>query len=247
MDKPSSASNKILASLDAPVRARLIPHLERISLRSSVPLHEIGRPVTQVYFPLDCMASMVVRMADGDEIEAGTIGNEGMVGVPALMDGASPFVETFVQIPGTALRMPLDRFHRELSRGGGLAEAVSRYTRNLLRLIVQSSACNLAHSIPQRCARMLLICSDSVSRDTFRVTQEFLAELLAVRRASVTVVAGKLKAAKLLEYKNGVVTIRDREGLELVACECYRVIRTQLDLDQRLGSERLAQTGSRSR
>jgi CRP-like cAMP-binding protein len=228
------AANKLLASLDRADRDRLIPHFEHLELRSSVPLHEIGAPVTHVYFPVDFMASMVVRMADGDEIESGTIGNEGIVGVPALMDGDTPFVETFVQIPGSGLRMPIGRFQSELARNGGLAEAVSEYTRNLLRLIVQSSACNLAHSVRQRCARMLLVCSDSVSRDTFRVTQEFLSELLAVRRASVTVIAGKLKAAKLLSYRNGVVTILDREGLERVSCECYRVIRAQLDLDQRV-------------
>ncbi len=238
MDRSAASANKLLASLDRADLSRLISHLEPVELKSSLPLHEIGAPVSHVFFPLDFMASMVVRMADGSEIESGTIGNEGIVGVPALMDGDIPFVETFVQIPGTALRLSLDRFRRELARGGGLADAVSEYTRNLLRLIVQSSACNLAHSLPQRCARMLLICSDSVSRDTFRITQEFLAELLAVRRASVTVIAGKLKAAGLLQYRNGTVTIRDRAGLERASCECYRVIRAQLDLDQRVRSDR---------
>lgn len=246
MDRSVPTANKLLASLERADLNRLIPHLESIDLKSSVPLHEIGTPVTHVFFPLDFMASMVVRMADGDEIESGTIGNEGIVGVPALMDGDTPFVETFVQIPGHALRLPIDRFRRELARNGELADAVSGYTRNLLRLIVQSSACNLAHSLPQRCARMLLVCSDSVSRETFRVTQEFLAELLAVRRASVTVIAGKLKAAGLLQYHNGVVTIRDRAGLEKVSCECYRVIRTQLDLAQRLRSDRPPRLGRRS-
>jgi CRP-like cAMP-binding protein len=245
MDRLLASANKLLASLDAPDRDRLIPYLERLELQSSVPLHEIGAPVTHVYFPLDFMASMVVRMANGDEIESGTIGNEGVVGVPALMDGDTPFVETFVQIPGSALRMPIGRFRSELARNGGLAEAVSEYTRNLLRLIVQSSACNLAHSLRQRCARMLLVCSDSVSRDTFRVTQEFLSELLAVRRASVTVIAGKLKTAGLLSYRNGIVTIRDRPELERVACECYRVIRAQLDLDQRVRSEAGARRAKR--
>jgi CRP-like cAMP-binding protein len=243
MDRSAASANKLLASLDRADLNRLIPHLERLEMRSSEPIHEIGAPVTHVFFPLDLMASMVVRMADGDEIEAGTIGNEGVVGVPALMDVDLPFVETFVQVPGTAARMPLQRFQRELARNGALADAVSEYTRNLLRLIVQSSACNLAHSLRQRCARMLLVCSDSVSRDTFHVTQEFLAELLAVRRASVTVIAGKFKAAGLIRYRNGVVTIRDRPGLERVSCECYRVIRAQLDLDQRLRSERPPRAG----
>jgi len=165
-------------------------------------------------------------MADGSTVEVATIGNEGVVGLAAYLgDGSSP-METFVQIPGEAVRLDAGAFRHEIrGAGGALRDEIGRYAQALLTQVGQSAACNRVHAIDERCARWLLMSHDRVVGDQIRLTQEFLAEMLGVRRAGVSHAAGLLKRRKLIEYRRGLIYVLDRKGLEKAACECYALIR----------------------
>jgi CRP-like cAMP-binding protein len=219
--------NRILASLSAADHRRILVSLEPVTLRRREPLYEPGEPVTHVFFPRTAVASIVTRMAEGGTIEVATIGNEGVVGLHVLFGNGNFPMDIFVQIPGEAARMDVRAFRRELASGGGLAVPVSRYAQALFVQVGQTAACNRVHSIEQRCARWLLMSHDRVLGDRISLTQEFLAEMLGVRRAGVTAAAGSLRKRKLIAYRRGEIRILDRKGLEHAACECYRFIRSE--------------------
>jgi hypothetical protein len=169
-------------------------------------------------------------MGDGSSIEIATVGNEGIVGVPVFLTAESMGARDFynVQVPGRAVAVS-SRSFLEATGLDPLRGLVMRYTQALFSQVAQQVACNVLHSVVERCSRWMLLTHDRVGSDEFPLTQEFLAQMLGVRRASVTVAAGTLQSAGLIRYSRGQIAIIDRDGLENRACECYRIIRTEFD------------------
>ena len=159
----------------------------------------------------------------------GVVGREGMAGVPAFLGADRSPTEVFCQIPGECLRLPVAVFKEEVRQDGPFRAVIQRYTQALLNLVFQSTACNHHHTVDSRCARWLLMTHDRVGADEMPLTQEILAMMLGVRRASVTEAAGVLQRAGFIIYRRGRLTILDRAGLEAAACECYRVVRDEFD------------------
>jgi CRP-like cAMP-binding protein len=224
-DRPDR--NHILAALPPGDYRRVASKLEPAPFGKRQPLHEPDKRISHVYFPRTGVASIVARMSEGGTIEVATIGNEGVVGLSAYLGNGRSSMEVFVQIPGEAVRMSSGAFRQELRTGTALRDLIRRYTQALMTQIGQSAACNRAHSTVERCARWLLMTHDRVPGDEYSLTQEFLGEMLGVRRAGVTVAAGQLKRRHLIDYRRGRIRILDRKGLEKAACECYALIRSE--------------------
>jgi CRP-like cAMP-binding protein len=219
----SQMENRLLAALPDPTRTALIGRAERITLEQKAVLVERGAAVSELYFPLSGLLSIVVRVNDSAAVEVATAGNEGFVGAPAYLGAALSSTEVVVQIPGDALQVPLDALPGE---AGPLLE---RYIAALMTQMSQSTACNYLHSVGQRLCRWLLATHDRVKGDELELTQEFLAQMLAVRRPTVSEVAGVLQEAGIIEYRRGRIRILDRARLEQGACECYGIVRAELD------------------
>lgn len=217
--------NRLLAALPDPDRQRLLAHTEPLEMTLRQPVYEPGRPIEHVYFPIDAVLSVLAVMDNGQAVEVATVGHEGMVGVPVFLGVSTSPGLAFCQVPGVALRMPAGSF-RELANGAGaVQELLQRYTYAFFTQISQGAACNRLHSVDQRLARWLLITQDRTGgKDQFLLTQEFMAQMLGVRRATVTEAAGRLAQAGLIGYRRGIVTVLDRPGLEAASCECYRII-----------------------
>lgn len=221
-------ANRILAALSTGTRERLLPAVTLVALPIKVVLFEPSQVIEAVHFPLDGVVSLVTPLEDGTIVEVATIGNEGIVGVP-LLHGGTLAVRAISQVPGHSARMDAAAFLTEVQRGGELGTLVSRYLPALLGQVAQAAACNRLHTTEERLSRWLLMSHDRVGVDEFPITHEFLGQMLGSRRATVTLSAGILQAARLIRYHRGLVTILDRVGLEEVACECYTVIKRELD------------------
>jgi CRP-like cAMP-binding protein len=219
--------NRILSGLPGTDYRRLQPRLERVSLKVRDAIYDADQPMRHVYFPLSGVSSVVVDTEGGLAVEVGTIGNEGMVGTAVFLGADRQRMRSFQQITGEALRMATPAFKREIARRGALHERVSLHTQAWMSQIGQSVACNSRHAIEQRTCRWLLQTHDRVGVDEFHLTQEFLAQMLAVRRPSVTVAAGMLQRAGLITYQRGVITIADRHKLEAASCECYETVKQE--------------------
>ncbi|HEX6037965.1 Crp/Fnr family transcriptional regulator, partial [Longimicrobium sp.] len=219
--------NRILAALPPDEWERVRASLERVPLPFRTVLFEPNQAIAYVYFPEDAVVSILGIMEDGSAVETGTVGNEGMVGVPVFLGAMQMAGQAFAQVSGTAWRMPAGALREETRRGSTLARLLGRYTQALFTLVAQSSACNRKHGTEQRCARWLLMTHDRVGGDTFELTQLFLSQMLGVRRATVNETATALQARGLIRYVRGRVTIMDRAGLEAAACPCYDVIRAE--------------------
>ena len=233
MDAPDTPDvtvrNRLLAALPAEERARLLARLEPVYPRMKEIIYDANQPIEHVLFPNSGVFSVLTIMPDGAAIEVATVGNEGMIGLPVFLGAGSAPQRVFSQIPGESLRMAAEVFKTEIARGGMLQSVLQHYTQALLNQLAQSAACNRLHSVEQRCARWLLTMHDRVDPDDFPITQEFLAQLLGVRRATITELAGRLQQAGLIRYRRGHVMIAGRPGLEAIACECYRITRAELD------------------
>ncbi len=221
--------NRLLSALPEEELARLRPHLESVCLEQREPVYEAGAPIEHVYFPTTGVFSLVTTMRDGSVIEVGTVGNEGMLGLQAFLDGAVMPVASFSQVAGDSLRMAIDTFKREVGPESRLHALLQGYTLAMLVFTAQTAACNALHPVRQRCARWMLLTHDRVGSDEFPLTHEFLSQMLGVRRASVTEVAGSLQKQGLISYRQGRVAVTDRVGLEAASCECYGVIRAEFD------------------
>jgi CRP-like cAMP-binding protein len=221
--------NRLLGRLSAEAFRRLQPSLERMDFQPRASLYELHRPLAHVYFPETGVASIVTVLADGTQTEVATVGLEGMVGLPAFWGVDAVPNRAFWQIAGTAWRLPVEALRGEKRRRGSLEEALGRYTQAFLTQVAQSATCNGRHAVQQRCSRWLLMTHDRVDGDAFDLKHEFLAQMLGVRRAGVTVAAGALQKAGLIRYAPGRLTILDREGLEAAACECYGLVRREFE------------------
>lgn len=216
--------NHLLALLPTEVYEQLAPSLEQVAQEFKQVLQEPNSPMFYVYFPLSSVASIVVLLEDGAVVEVATVGKEGMVGLPVFLGSDTMPTRTIIQMPGEALRMSSTTFKEAVRKFSPLRDIMQRYTQAMFMFVAQSTACNREHTIEQRCARWLLTSHDRVNTDKFPMTQEFLSQMLGVRRASVSEVANQLQQEGLIQYSRGMITVVDRAGLEARSCECYRVI-----------------------
>src|ERR1700722_1007330 len=220
--------NRILSALPSAERQQVFEVVKNVTLPIKTVLFEPGAPIDAVHFPVDGVISLVTPLHDGAIVEVATIGNEGIVGVPLVPLGGLA-VRAISQVAGHCLRMEATTFLEWADRSNAFSALVESYPRALFGQISQAAACNRLHSSEERLSRWLLMSHDRVGSDEFMITQEFLGQMLAARRSTVSVSAGILQRAGLLRYARGHVTIVDRAGLEAVSCECYTVIKTELD------------------
>jgi len=222
--------NRLLALLDSDTRQRMLPALTLISYELGRVLYEPNRVITHIYFPLTAVTSVLSEMTDGTTVEVATVGREGMVGLPIFLGDETTFLRTIAQIPGTALSMGrIDFLNLVEDKTSGLRRILLRYTQALFSQLAQQSACNRSHNMEERCARWILMTQDRVGHDEFPLTQEFLAFMLGARRASVTLAAGILARAGLIQYTRGKIQVLDRGRLEEATCECYGIIQREYE------------------
>ncbi|HJS25562.1 MAG TPA: Crp/Fnr family transcriptional regulator [Actinomycetota bacterium] len=221
-------TNRLLELLPNEEYERLRSSMDRIPLEPYDVLQRPGEDLRYIYFPLRGVISLMTPMEDGTAVETATIGNEGMVGIHAFLGGgAIGNAQAIGQVPGETLRMGADHFRAEVDGDGKLHQVMLAYLQALFVQISQGVACNGVHPIQQRCARWLLESHDRAGSDDVQLTQEFLSDMLGVRRASVSVAARTLQLAGLIEYGRGHIKIVDRAGLEEASCECYSVIKQE--------------------
>jgi CRP-like cAMP-binding protein len=218
--------NRLLAGLPDSVYERLLPHLEHFAFDHGKVLYEIAAPIKYCYFPFDAVVSLVTQMADGKIVEVALVGNEGLTGVALFLGQKTSAERAIVQIPNGGVRIKADVILKEFELGGELHTALLRYLNSLLRQVAQTAACNAAHTIEERLSRWLLMCHDRVEADQINLTQEFIAEMLGTRRATVNVGAINLQSAGLIQYNRGRIRIIDRAGLEGFSCECYEAAKS---------------------
>lgn len=221
--------NRLLQRLDSGIRKSLLPHLKLVELGIKQFVYEPNRPIANVYFPIDGVISLLAPPEAGSSIEVATIGNEGFAGLPLFLGAKRSPGSCFSQVPGKALRMSAAHFLAAIKNNGNLTAILHLYTQALMIQISQGTACNRAHTIQQRCARWLLLTHDRVGRDEFLLTQEFLGQMLGIRRASVGEIATALQKRGLIKYSRGQLQITNRKGLESVSCVCYSIIRKEYD------------------
>ena len=215
--------NLLLAALPPEDLQRILPELEIVSLRPRQLLHQPGEYIEHVFFPADGFCSIVAVLEDGSTIEAATVGREGVVGLSATVADRPASIAAMAQSDiDICYRMKACAFRRELDRRGALHAGVARYSQALMAFIMQSAACNAAHSVEQRLARWLLVAQDRMDADQFRMTQEFVAMMLGASRSTVSMIAAVLQKAGLIAYRRGRMLILDRDALEAASCACYR-------------------------
>jgi CRP-like cAMP-binding protein len=217
--------NRLVAALPADVLAGLLPKLAPVALTMRQPVHNPEAPIEAVFFPESGMFSLVAVLEDGTHAEVGLIGREGVLGISLLSGIETPYIESMVQMPGTALRMGVRDFLHEMEATPPFRALILRYNEALQAQIMQTAACNGRHGLEQRFARWLLMARDRADADALPLTQEFMAMMLGVRRPSITVTAGILQRAGLIRYAGGRVTILDRASLEAASCECYDAVK----------------------
>ena len=229
-------SNRLLALLPPHDYARLHPHLERVPLPYRQSLYRAHKPIGYVYFIERGVGSLVNTMANGDASEVGTIGNEGVVGLPLLLGDNRAPTSVYIQVPGEGLRIEAARFKTEMAKSPSMRAVMHLYVHAFFNQVAQSAACNQFHPLEQRCCRWLLMTHDRMQGNDFVLTQEFLAMMLGVQRTGVSFAAGVLQRAGLITYSRGKVTIIDRAGLQRRACECYDI--SKREFDRLLGDHR---------
>lgn len=225
--------NRILAALPGGELERLRPHLQRVRLARGQTIIVPEKPIRDLYFPVNCLLSLVTTMEDGASVESGTIGREGMSGVPVLLDARQTTMPTFVQVPGEALRVRAEIVKTSYDAGGPLRTLLNRYIHTVIVVGSNAAACNRLHSLEQRFCKWLLMSSDGIGSEEVGLTQEFLAVMLGVRRAGVTEAALRVQAAGLITYGRGRIRVLERGGLERAACECYA--RTKAEYERLFG------------
>jgi hypothetical protein len=221
---PTAVENNIIAKLPANELAAFLDRAEKISSPLRETLFEINEPFERVLFPATGMGSLVTVLKDGTTLEAMTVGREGFMGLPLFHGITVARCKGICQVEGDFYQVAPDDFVSLLKIAPELRLMLHRYAQFSNEVVAQSAACNSMHLIEQRCARWLLLTADAVGRKDFSLTQEFLSQMLAVRRPGVTVAIGALERQGLIEHRYGKVSISDADGLKKVACECYQTI-----------------------
>ncbi len=222
-------ANRLLASLPKDEYQRLLPGLKRTTLSFGDILYDPGEAIRHVYFPNDSIISLLSAVAERSTLEVGMVGNEGMAGLSVFMGVNVSRTRALVQGTGSAMRMTSAAVRQEAKQMGSLHRLLHRYTHSLLTQISQSCACNRFHTVDARLARWLLMTSDRLGADEFRLTQDFMSNMLGVRREGVNKAAGALQTRKLIRYSRGKLKILNRTGLEAVSCVCYAIIKAESD------------------
>ncbi|MEN3332799.1 MAG: hypothetical protein V7641_2164 [Blastocatellia bacterium] len=218
-------TNKLLAALSPETYERLTPHLEPFQLNHSNVLAEIGDRMEYVYFPNTGMVSILSHTEDGSTLEVGITGFDGVVGLSVFLGVDESQYRLLVQGKGEAFRMETATFKAECDREPSLQKVMLRYTQALMTQITQAAVCNRFHDVEARLCRWLLQSQDCMRSSELHLTQDFLATMLGVHRPGVTIAAGTLQNAGLIQYNRGHITILDRMRLESASCECYEVIK----------------------
>jgi CRP-like cAMP-binding protein len=228
-DRPviEDSTNRIIRSLSPASRTRLEPLLERVGLRRGQVLSQAGARISHSYFIESGMVSLIRPMQNGQGVEIGAVGPEGIVPPGAAVELKRSIVESIVQIPGTALRIRCDELAQVLEHDRDLLVLVRAYEGAAFNQLAQTAACNILHLVDQRCCRWLLQAHDCAGTDSFGVTHELLGMVLGVRRATVSAAAERLQRGGMIRYRHGKVTILIREALERAACECYAATRAE--------------------
>jgi CRP-like cAMP-binding protein len=226
------STNLLLATLSPREYKRVLTRLEPVNLSYGEILYEAGDKIRYVYFPIDCLVSLLTEVDSRRTLEVGMVGNEGMVGAPVILGIDVSGVKALVQGAGTAMRMSATHFHAEFKKNLALQKALFRYTHLLMAQVSQTAACNRFHKVDARLARWLMMSSDRLHRDEFTLTQDFLSHMLGIRRVGVTRAAGALHKKKLIDYSRGNITILTRKGLKAAACSCYGIVKNLQDRAQ---------------
>ena len=219
--------NHLLAALSPAGYERVRRELEVVDMPLGHVLYESGDRVGHVYFPTDCIVSLLYVLENGSSAEIAVVGNEGVVGVSIFMGGESTPSRAVVQSAGCAFRLTSEDLVREFHRAGEMQSLLLRYTQSLIAQMAQTAVCNRHHSVDQQLSRWLLLSLDRLKGPKLVMTQELIANMLGVRREGVTEAAGKLQKAGIISYRRGHIEVLDRPRLEQNACECYDVVRRE--------------------
>ena len=225
-------SNQVLGSIPPGEYRRLQAQFEPVALTFGEVLYDPGKPIRYVYFPIDCLISLLTAVDKRRTLEVGMVGSEGMAGMPFILGIGVSGVRAIVQGGGKALRMGAAPFRIEFDRNRPLRDALFRYTYALMAQISQTAACNRFHEAEARLSRWLLMTRDRVGSDDFPLTHEFLAHMLGMRRVGVTEAASELRRRKLISYSRGEIRILNVRGLKASACSCYQIVKTVFDRAQ---------------
>ena len=226
---PSPNQNHLLAALPAAELERLSPHLGLVPMRLGEILYEPGGQMQHAYFPTTSIVSLHYVMESGASAETAGVGNEGVVGISLFMGGDTTPSSAVVQTAGHAYRLAGRLLKQEFNRAGSMQRLLLRYTQALITQMIQTAACNRHHSVEQQLCRWLLLTLDRLPAQELIMTQELVASMLGVRREGITQAAGNLQEAGLIRYRRGHIAVADRAGLEARACECYAVVKKELD------------------
>lgn len=227
--KPRHEHNHLLSALPEEVKQRIFPELELVPMALGMVLYESGDTMRHMYFPTDCIVSLLYVMENGASAEISVVGNEGLVGISLFMGGESTPSRAVVQSAGYAYRLPGKLMKDEFNRHGETLMLMLRYTQALITQMAQTAVCNRHHSIDQQLCRLLLLSLDRLPSNRLTMTQELIANMLGVRREGVTDAAGKLQKLNVIEYTRGEITVLDRPKLESLSCECYAVVKKETD------------------
>jgi len=227
--RPDPLQNHLLAALPPEVQARVLPHLELVEMELGKVLYESGDALRHVYFPTDCIISMLYVMESGASAEISVVGNEGLLGIALFMGGESTPSRAIVQSAGHAYRMLGHRIKDEFALHGEVLLLLLRYTQSLITQMAQTAVCNRHHGIDQQLCRWLLLSLDRLPSNRLTMTQELIANMLGVRREGVTEAAGKLQKLGAISYQRGHINVLDRPMLETLCCECYAVVKKETD------------------
>jgi CRP-like cAMP-binding protein len=219
--------NQLLRGLSDAEYTRVTAVLEPVHLEVRDLVVDVGAPVEHLYFPTVGVLSQVAVLDGETAIEVNTVGREGVTGLPAFLGATSSPNRVFCQVDTDALRLPASQLHNLLTDDGDLHRILHRYTQATIVQLSQNVACNRLHTVEERAGRWLLMTRDRVDDDTFPLKQEFLAQMLGVRRATVSMTAGVMQRAGLIQYTRGNITILDRDQLEKTTCDCYRLVREE--------------------
>ena len=228
--KPHPQQNHLLAALSPEIQGRLFPYLELVRLPLRAILYESQHPMRHVYFPTDSIVSLQYVLESGATTAILVVGNEGLLGISLFMGGESTPARSLVQSAGYAYRLPRKRVKEEFNRHGQLLMLMLRYTQALITQISQTAVCNRHHPIDKQLCRWLLLSMDRLSDNHLTMTQEFISNMLGVRREGVTQAALELQRLGVISYARGLIKVLDRPKLESLSCECYDVVKKETDL-----------------
>ncbi|QOC22002.1 Crp/Fnr family transcriptional regulator [Wenzhouxiangella sp. AB-CW3] len=221
--------NQLLNALPQCVKDRIIPHLRLVELPLGKVLYESGEEIQYVYFPNDCIVSLICVMRDGHSAEISVVGHDGIVGISAFMGGASTTSRAVVQSAGPAYRLSATQLKSEFNNDAAMRILLLRYTQALITQMAQTAVCNRHHTIDQQLCRWLLLSLDRLPTNELTMTQELIANMLGVRREGVTESAGRLQELGVIQYRRGHITVIDRKELEALSCECYAMAKKETD------------------